>query len=44
MDCTWVDEGDYTLAHAGLDPTTGIIYVSLFFSVYSLVYMSDRLC
>jgi len=43
VDCTWVDEEDYTLAHAwptGLDPTTGIIYVSFFFSVYSL-YMSD---
>jgi hypothetical protein len=34
VDCTWVDEEDYTLAHAwpaGLDPTTGIIYVSFFF-------------
>ena len=41
VDCTWVDEVDYTLAHAwpaGLDPTTGIIYVSsysvcLFFGI-----------
>jgi len=38
VDCAWIDEEDYTLAHtwpAGLDPTTGIIYVSLLLSIYS---------
>jgi len=42
VDYTWVDEEDYTLAHAwpaGLDPTTGIIYVSLFFSIGSFLYL-----
>ena len=42
VDCTWVDEEDYTLAHVwptGLDPTTGIIYVSLFFSIWSFLYL-----
>ena len=44
MDYTWVDEKDYTLAHAwpaGLDPTTGVIYVSSFPCICSLVHMSD---
>ena len=46
VDCTWVDEEDYTLAHAwqkGLDPTTGIVYVS-FFMLFRLTLfsMSDR--
>lgn len=39
VDCTLVDEEDYTLAHAwqtSLDPTTGIICASFFFSIYSL--------
>jgi len=42
VDCTWVDKEDYTLTHAwpmGLDPTTSIIYVSLFFSIYSSLYL-----
>jgi hypothetical protein len=46
VDFTWVDEEDYTLVHAwpaGLDPTTGIIYVRFFPSIYSLVYVSDHI-
>jgi hypothetical protein len=43
LDCTWVDEEDYTLAHAwpaGLDPTTGIIYVRICFPfLFTLWYI-----
>jgi hypothetical protein len=46
VDCIWVNEEDYTLVHrawpAGLDPTTGIIYVSLFFLFCLLCSISDR--
>jgi hypothetical protein len=42
VDFTWVDEEDYTLAHAwpaGLVPTTGIIYVRFFLLLFTLFYL-----
>jgi len=42
VDYTWVNKEDYTLVHAwlaDLDPITGIIYISLFFSIWSFLYL-----